>query len=195
MRHDVRLANRAVTNAARHTTAGLKFKRDVVCAVDAFDDANIPNQAHALGVQVLALLPCSPYSPLLYAACPTLSNRADPTLPYPTLPCPYPALPYPALPYGTRPCPSLPYPRSPTCTRPCSQPLVQTDRPSVLLAPTSQPPQVGWRICVCVCVRVCVCVCVYSVLLAPTSRPPQVGWRLLRMDNVAMTTAQAIRQM
>jgi hypothetical protein len=32
-------------------------------------------------------------------------------------------------------------------------------------------------------------------LLAPTSQPPQVGWRLLRMDNVAMTTAQAIRQM
>ncbi len=95
-----------------HTTAGLKFKRDVVCAVDAFDDANIPNQAHALGVQVLALLPCSPYSPLLYAACPTLSNRADPTLPLPLplpLPCPYPALPCPSLPYRTVPDPALPY--------------------------------------------------------------------------------------
>ena len=60
------------TAVARHCcpTAGLKFKRDVVCAVDAFDDANNPNQAHALGVQVLVLLPYSLYSPLLYAALP-----------------------------------------------------------------------------------------------------------------------------
>ena len=93
---------------AIYATAGLKFKRDVVCAVDAFDDANIPNQAHALGVQVLALLPCSPYSPLLYAACPTLSNRADPTLPLPCPTLPYRTVPDPALPYHTPAHPRVP---------------------------------------------------------------------------------------